>query len=162
MTVKNRAQLEDSMVGTQKQRVVNHDLLDSLALKSTPTRYVASGTLNVSAADQDIPGLTTGAFTPTQAEIFVVEGAVIVDASAGTGPDAAGDTHTVKCNVDGAADAKTFIGKAAAANGTICIPFTWILSLTAAAHTIKLTIIGSAAKGQVVVDSYMVANRRMA
>jgi hypothetical protein len=157
MAVKTRAQLRDELGGIPKQRVVNTDLVDSMTLAQTRTFYICTGAVNLAnPAFTDVTGLTTGAFTPAAAETVTVDAMVIVDASAGTGPNAAGDTATVELQVDGAANAQTFIGKAAAANGTYTIPCRWTVALTAGvAHTLKISAQGSAAKGAVTVSSWM-------
>lgn len=107
------------------------------ALKGGITIYQASGTLDLSTSYQDIPGLTTGSFTPSVSESVLVVLSVHFRQDQGTSACNVGDILRGALLIDGTAESQYATAVATGNVGSSMGLQFYKLSLGAAAHTIK-------------------------
>lgn len=102
------------------------------------TIYQASGTLNLSTTYQDIPGLTTGAFTPTIAEHAIICLVLVVDNVAGTAGGNSDDVINATIDVNGADESQNALGEVSQRTATTHALQWYKIALTAdTAYTLK-------------------------
>ena len=89
----------------------------SVEMAAGLTIYDPSGALDLTASYQDVPGLTTGSFTPAVDEAALVLALIFFRCDQGTAPTNAGDQLRAAVDVNGADEARLCTTVAAGAAG---------------------------------------------
>ena len=123
--------------------------------------YQASSTLNLTTTYQDVPGLTTGTFTPTIAEHALVCLVLIIDNNAGTGTTQNGDVLNATIDVNGTDETQDAFAQPNANVGTSHALQWYKIALTAdTEYTLKAHAKNATGnRGQAITASHMLVWR---
>jgi len=128
---------------------------------SVPARHNSTATLNLSTSYQDIPGITTGSFTPQTNEYAVCFAHVFINQGTGTAACNVGDDLRIALDVNGVDNGVLGFVEAQTTGGRSEVSQTWVIELTGGtAYTLKIQATNSTGnRGKVVAHSGMVVWR---